>query len=303
MCVLHIHSTYMVRRVSLYFEPYAWEKMNRCLSLLLLSGKPMYDLPTMNDLIEGMVIYVSRAMSGLEITTTDLLPYIEGFPTFISKTHLTNEQYNKGRMAFALTPRLEKALSTIRNLSKQWVDEKVDTSSLDGVSDPILIRSCAYYILESSPGLFYDNLYFSFLFGLRPEILSFNPNKYKEEIWDLTDIEKNNLRKVMWDEGVIVGLDVMLEYATSKDDSRHTSLLDFKGSDYHSKGFNFDYLLAYIGFVAFSRAYKQNLSIPELIVDFNPKKTPYDHRTFIYLLTNMKEISNGFNSSILDKKK
>ena len=40
----------------------------------------------------------------------------------------------------------------------------------------------------------------------------------------------------MWDEGVIVELDVMLEYATSKDDSRHTSLLDFKGSDYHSKG-------------------------------------------------------------------
>ena len=304
MCVLHIHSTYMVRRVSLYFEPYAWEKMNRYLSLLLLSGKPMYDLPTMNDLIEGMVVHVSREMSGLGISTTDLLPYIEGFPTFISKTHLTNELYNKGRMAFAVTPRLEKNLSTIRDLSKDWADREIGLSSLERVSDPILIRSCAYYIVENTPVSFNDNLYFSFLFGLRPQIFSFNLNKYTDEISDLTDIEKNNLRKVIWDSGVIKDVNIMLEYEFSEENKDIGFSANFiKNSYYHSKGFNFDYLIAYIGFVAYSMANLRDLSIPELIIDFDPKKMSHSYKYFKDMLANIEEISNGFNSSISVKKK
>ena len=52
----------MIKKISLYFDPYAWESLHRLVSLLLVSGKPLNELPNMNDVIEGTVIYVSRML-------------------------------------------------------------------------------------------------------------------------------------------------------------------------------------------------------------------------------------------------
>lgn len=287
----------MTKRISLYFEPYAWEKLNRYLSLLLLSGKPMYDLPTMNDLIEGMVVHVSQLQPGLAVTSFDLLPYIEGGLPVISKDISMRTSYNKGRIAFNVTPRTERAIQEMRHFSKFFFEEKSDEDFLKGVSDPILIRACVYYELSRNDYDFYENLYFSFLFGLRPYVLSFEDSNFKEEVEYLTDDEKKNLRKISWDEGIIMGLFRELSsYETHYEYALHHIYIppeDVKDPSYQSRGFDFNYLSAFIGYAAFRRSISGDLPIPGLLMKFEAFTA--DVKKYTDQLENIRKISYDFN--------
>ena len=289
------------KRISLYFDPYAWERLNRYLSLLLLSGKPMYDLPSMNDLIEGMLVYVSSMLSGLSISGNDIMPFIEDGFSVPSGNYSVSIKYNKGRIAFNVTQRTEKAIQDMRNASSNFNKLEIDEDFLQSVSDPILIRDCVYYVLTQPYNDFDQNLFVSFLFGFRPMAL---PLRYKRndmlykienETRNLLEYEKNNLRKIIWDEGIIKG--ILGTLGASEDHFGHIYLnADNVGNpEFQSRGFDFSYYSAFIGFVAFKHSRKTDMQVPGLLIHFEIDDS--DIREFFNLLEKMKEISADFIST------
>lgn len=296
----------MGKRISLYFEPYAWERMNRCLALLLLSGKPLYDLPSMNDLIEGMVVHVSSLYSTATVGEKDLLPYIERGLSAFSKNTLTNASYDKGRIAFNVTSRTETSIKTMRKTSREFLKLKIGDDFLKEVSDPILIRACVYYEIAEKSSDFYVNLYFSFLFGLRPYAISFDHLKFKHEINFLNVDEKNNLRKISWDEGIIKNIFEML---TTVDESSYYTIensppmpyLDpgsVENPAFRSRGFDFNYLAAFIGFIFFRRSIENDLTIPAVTVEFVIEKAEIKY--YSDCLKEIGKISNEYNQMKID---
>lgn len=289
------------KRISLYFDPFAWERLNRYLSLLLLSGKPMYDLPSMNDLIEGMVVYVSNMLSGLSISGNDIMPFIEDGFSVPSGNYSVSIQYNKGRIAFNVTQRTETAIQDMRNASSKFNKLGKDEDFLQNVSDPILIRACVYYVLTQPYNDFDQNLFVSFLFGFRPMAL---PLRYKRndmlykienETRNLSESEKNNLRKIIWDEGIIKG--ILGTLSANEDHFGHfyLSLDDAIKLEYQSRGFDFNYYSAFIGFAAFRRSRKSDMQVPVLLIHFGIDES--DISEFDSLLEKVKEISADFISS------
>ncbi len=286
----------MRNRISLYFEPYAWERLNRYLSYLLLSGKPFYELPTMNDLIEDAVVYVAKHMTGVAITGTDLMPYITGTGALPIKDTLSGRAYEKGRIAFNLTPRGEKALKQIRETNKEIVNSIHDELIPEGTSDPVLIRSCAYYLIADSSTYFFADLYFTFLFDLGTSMLPLNLSISDEEINAMTELEKNNLRKVSWDEGLIAYLRrsmalVLLQRETKVIPVSEMPEKTLRGNDYQSHGFSFNYIQAFIGFVAVQVGKSHDLSLPEILRGFSIHEN--DISAFIQCLLTIQRYSRS----------
>jgi len=266
----------MTKRVSLYFEPYAWERLNRYLSYLPLSGKPFYELPTMNDLVEGMVVYVSRLMPGLAISADDLIPYIAGNQSLPPKDKMIASAYEKGRIAFNMTPKTDEALKRIRETNRRYV-EKEDIGELlipEDATDPILIRACVYYLIMEPSVEFLTDLYFPFLFDLRPSSLS-SITMRDTEISALSEKEKNNLRKISWDEGIARTLyrDLCDELfpIVHQDEITVSQIPEkaLKESTYQSRGFSFNYVQALIGFRSLMIGKTYDLSLPEILRGFS----------------------------------
>jgi hypothetical protein len=298
----------MANRISLYFEPYAWERLNRYLSLLLLSGKPMYDLPTMNDLIEGMVVHVANLYSGLAVSSNDLSPYIEGILPSISPSNLKNIRYNKGRIAFNVSPRTKMAIQDMRKHGVFFSKSGSDENFLEKVSDPILIRACVYFELSQGYSSFDENLYFSFLFGFRPLALSFDKSQFKNEVLYLTEFEKNNLRMISWDDGIIRQLSKDLNnYSegnnfSAREETAYLPPGEVENPKYQSRGFDFSYFSGFVGFVALRNSRTSDLPVPSLLTDF---KVPYDYiKSYTDQLENILKLSFDFNTSrFLDEQK
>lgn len=321
----------MVKRLSLYFEPAVWEKLNLILAALPLSGKPFYELPTMNDLIEGAVVWVAKHSQGMNYTSNELVPFIEG------RFEVPKSQYSrgiKGRISFAVTERLESALKTIREVNATTAKEKIDYFFSD-VSDAILIRACVYAVLflaeptEVFVGSkdFFINCYFSYLYNLRPVSVLFDEEydlwvkKYwkeiekgtgelpqlsyhmKEELNVLNAEEKDSLRRISWDEGIIRSLVETKKDSSGPVVSDLAKQLDneqfFTSSRFTSRGFNFNYALAYIGFNAYEEIFTDGLSIPEVIWEVQNLGTSYisfqNAGEFVRYIWDAKQMSTVFN--------
>ena len=142
----------MIKKISLYFDPYAWESLHRLVSLLLVSGKPLNELPNMNDVIEGTVIYVSRM---LERDSIDVyfLEYMQGYTRRkITPSDPSFSYKDKGRMALRMSESIISAVKSIRcsrTLKSLKEDGEPSYNQINSISDAILIRSCVYYILDS----------------------------------------------------------------------------------------------------------------------------------------------------------
>ncbi|OWP56902.1 MAG: hypothetical protein B2I17_03355 [Thermoplasmatales archaeon B_DKE] len=289
----------MIKRVSLYFEPYAWERLNRYLSYLLLSGKPFYELPTMNDLIESMVVYVSKHMPGVSISGTDLIPYIAGSPSLPTNDRMIASVYEKGRIAFNLTSRTEKALKQIREINKRNVAYINDEVIPEETTDPILIRACIYYLIVDSSNDFLPDLYFTFLFDLGTSMLPLDLWLKDEEIDAMNEKEKNNLRKISWDEGIITHLHQGLcSVVFSPEPNNPVDIFVseipegiLKGPSYKSHGFSFNYIQALIGFRALIVGKTYDLSLPEILRGFTISER--NVREFTDCLMIMKKYSRS----------
>lgn len=266
----------MTKRLSLYFEPYAWERMNRYLSYMLLSGKPLYELPTMNDLIEAMVVYVSREILVKAVEPKDFLPFFDGIPFNVNKDKLYSMGKDKGRIAFNFTDITETAVSEIRRIDTQYKSEGEPEGFLtEGATDPLVIRASVYYVVTDFRPKFIEQLYFSFLYNIRPSMLSAGDLRFDLE--HMTEQEKANFRKIAWDDSILDPLFSPRHRTTSpppkKGMSREYDLAFFtllNSEDYPSpfvsRGFGFNYKYACIGYYAMSRGVgSEDFEIPELL--------------------------------------
>ena len=254
----------------------------------------MYDLPSMNDLIEGMVVYVSKLHRGLSVSSTDLLPFIEEGGRPFPNDNTIGKHYSKGRLAFNVTPRSEEAIRDMRKNSADNFREGIDEDFLKAVSDPVLIRACVYYVISQMYCEFHDNLYVSFLFGFRPFALSFGvmSSGIKNEIPLLTELEKNNLRKIAWDEGIIKDL-----YDNLYNDLGDEDPVDATTPIYQSRGFDFSYYYAFVGYVVFRISLAQDRPAPPLLVRLFIDEG--DIKRFTHLIEEIRAASHDFNSSLI----
>lgn len=267
----------MTKKISLYFDPYVWGTLHRMISLLLVSGKPLNELPSMNDLLESAIIFVSRHIEKEPVQLLPLSKYTEGMTvngTISKKTPMTRG--DKGRMAFRTSTRVIDALRKIRE-TKAIVGDADNVSVIsDSVSDAILIRSCVYYLIDSPSLLdFFFNLYISILFDLKAAPLYIRgvgpENDLESYIELLNNEEKENLRMVLWDQSIITYL-TTLPSEESHDYFSEKSIRK-QGSDpdpfFQSRAFNFNYLTAMIGWLIISHFEILDVTIPEIITNFS----------------------------------
>lgn len=274
----------MSKRLSLYFEPYAWERLNRYLSYLLLSGKPMYELPTMNDLIEGMVVYVSQEITDGLLPAIEFSSFFESLPSKFSKKRFYSKEKDKGRMAFNITEVTEDAINEIRRVdAERKREDNLERFLPDDATDPLVVRACVYYIVTGFHPEFIDQLYFSFLYNIRPSMLG-RGRTWGFDYDRMTDQEKVNAEKISWDDSVLEPLfnlekspdlpekdpaawrwDMVHAYSWLKIEARNTTVV--------SRGFGFDYKEAFLGYHAMREGIDADLSLPELLTHVaNPAK-------------------------------
>lgn len=298
----------MLRRISLYFEPKAWERLNRLLSLLMLSGKQLYDLPSMNDVVESMIIRVNQWIKNNEIEVMALLPYISGTPPISIADDLIGFVGDRGRMAFNVSHRAEKALSEIRERSVSDCDKGISEELGENVSDASLIRACVYCTLESENVLdFFVDLYVYSLYNLRAYIFPIDKNAYHEHVKELSTAETDNLRRIAYDEPVIndVSEKIKKELFKRKTDFKIDPILMY-GIEFHSRSFNFNYYSAMIGYFAILESGVSLSTIPQVMANLvNGLGTGADWKSVFDLmrdyadtLLELKEISKDFNKKL-----
>ena len=160
----------------------------------------------------------------------------------------------------------------------------------------LAIRSCAYYLIADSSTYFFADLYFTFLFDLGTSMLPLNLSISDEEINAMTELEKNNLRKVSWDEGLIAYLRrsmalVLLQRETKVIPVSEMPEKTLRGNDYQSHGFSFNYIQAFIGFVAVQVGKSHDLSLPEILRGFSIHEN--DISAFIQCLLTIQRYSRS----------
>lgn len=297
----------MARRISLYFDPKAWETMNLILSHLMASGKPLYDMPSMNDLIEGMVVFTLRTIETSPSTLTDLLPYTLGPPSAVMKDRLTGVVNDKGRIAFGVSSRTINSLAKIRELNgaanKKGSGQYLPTD----LTDPILIRACVYYVIDSDYFWeFFMDLYISSLYNFRPFILAFDLERYKEGLPELSERERDSLHKIVWDDSVISSLSSLGKNSLFKRKSDfHLNLTDLRSMEYQSRASNFNYYGAMMSFYALLLFDIRDTTMPEIITGAayyreqdKDWKVNYEWMNdFLTTLEVLKDISKDFNRS------
>ncbi len=283
MFELYIHLIKMSKRLWLYFETYAWERMNRYLSYLLMSGKPFYELPTMNDLVEAMVVYVSREIIDGHITPKDFSQFFGELPSNHSKNKFNLTGKDKGRIGFNITRITEDAITEIRKIDNKYRGKEKSNSLLpDGVTDPLVIRACAYYVVTGFRPNFIDQVYFSFLYNIRPSML-ISTKTVNFEFEYMTEQERFNVKKIAWDDSVLKPLLYVRlvphsypsepKIQVRKPEMESIARLDIGSIDgpMFSRGFGFDYREAFIGYAAIRNGVKSDVNLPHLLVSMgNP---------------------------------
>ncbi len=274
----------MIKKISLYFDPYAWDTMHRLVSLLLVSGKALNSLPTMNDVIEGAVAYTSKKIETDLTQYKYFLRYTQGLS--ISNPKLSKPTMNhkeKGRMAFRMSENVKSSIDRIRSVKSFESSEGMNMDLLKGVSDAILIRSCIYYLLESPFLLdFFLIMYLSTLFDISVPSINFRSKSIEEEVSTMSEEAKENLRMILWDEPIIRSLVNPNSVIDPKDDLtteylRNNNLIDLetikrRGSTpdptYQSRTFDFNYLTAAVGWLILNYFEISEVTIHELITNF-----------------------------------
>ena len=281
----------MTNKISLYFDPYAWESLHRLVPLLLVSGKPLNELPNMNDVIEGIVVYVSENSLTDERDVAYLINYVQGISIIRNvRPNPHKSRKEKGRMAFRINKRTIDALVMIKDAMRTFVKkgdymlygiEELDKELPIKTSDAILIRSCVYFLLSSHNALdgFFMNLYLSTLFDIPPSSVDFEDNYTEGELQLIDEEVKEKLRMIQWDQSVILqfvepdgipklppedlGMLIRKPFSISKE----TILRE--GIDphpiYESVAFNFNYMTALIGWVFISLSEIDKVTIYEMI--------------------------------------
>ena len=277
----------MVKKISLYFDPYAWDTLHRLVSLLLVSGKALNSLPTMNDVIEGAVSYTAKMIEKDLKQYKFFFRYTQGLS--IRNPNLSKPIMNhkdKGRMAFRMSENVKLSIDRIRNVKPFENSEDPNMDLLKGISDAILIRSCIYYLLESPFLLdFLLIMYLSTLFDVSVPSINFRSKSIEEEVSDMTEEAKENLRMILWDKPIILSLTNPNGVADQKNDLtteylRNNAVLDLEtikkqGSTpdpaYQSRAFDFNYLTAAVGWLILSYFDVSEVTLPELAISFLDK--------------------------------
>lgn len=277
----------MVSRLSLYFEPYVWEKLNRYLSYLLLSGKPSYELPSMNDLIEGITVFVSGEFARSDTSDEYFLSFMD--EGSLKKTR-TNNLLERGRIAFNFTTRTQDALTRIRS-------SIATTTTGLSVTDPMLIRTCVHYVVFSGAAQwdFYMQTYVLFLYNLRPGLLSFVPKDFEKEIVYFSETEKQNLRKIVWDDSTVT----QLQYDDDSFLTVSTLRKYIKDPGFDSKGFAFNYAAAHTGAQLMMHGMMEETPLPELLLSRGEDIVdPQYFDMFRDYVTKIFDIAKKFNSGV-----
>ncbi len=274
----------MVKKISLYFDPYAWDTLHRLVSLLLVSGKALNSLPTMNDVIEGAVSYTAKMIEKDLKQYKFFFRYTQGLS--IRNPNLSKPIMNhkdKGRMAFRMSENVKFSIDRIRNVKSFENSEDPNMDLLKGISDAILVRSCIYYLLESPFLLdFLLIMYLSTLFDVSVPSINFRSKSIEEEVSCMTEEAKENLRMILWDEPIILSLTNPNGVADPKNDLtteylRNNAVMDLEtikkqGSTpdpaYQSRAFDFNYLTAAVGWLILSYFDISLVTIHELVTNF-----------------------------------
>lgn len=257
----------MIKKISLYFDPYAWESLHRLVSLLLVSGKPLNELPNMNDVIEGTVIYVSRMLERGSIDVY-FLEYVQGYTRRkITPSDPSFSYKDKGRMALRMSEPIISAVKSIRcsrTLKSLKEDGEPSSNQINSISDAILIRSCVYYILDSPILMdFLMSLYMSNLFDIPPCSVYLQYESVEKESALIPNKVKDRLMMILWDQSIIFNLldvfrirhsgsGIMSEHLQNRkfmDKSNIISYGDTPDLAFQSKAFHFNYLSAMYGWL------------------------------------------------------
>lgn len=323
-------------RTSLYFSPESWWAMNNMLSLTALSGRPVLELPTMNDLIEDMVIYSGWVIDAKPELVKDLMSDAEGDILSFIKSNIYQTTGLKGRMAFNISKKTQRVLDHLNSV-KDILGRKVNNGANHyRLTTPMLIRNCVYFVLNS-PYLFdfFTWFYISSLYGLTLFVTQFNVNYSllylfsEEEMSKLTEIipfedefSKDSIRLIPMDQEVIFLLDKTIkhmmenqrEIMPSKDVKYDQAKIDIelrfdsakmKGMEYASRYFNFNYYEAASGYYILSHFNPLIATLPEIIskIREEPLRSNEDDfvwiEHFLHVISLYKHIGVEYNGLIL----
>ena len=271
----------MKGKISLYFSSDAWDSLHRLVSLLLISGKPLNELPNMNDVVEGAVIFVSRILEE-DYIDEEFVKYTQGY--IKKKVHSAIPSYfmDKGRMAFSMS---ESGFSAIKSIRESKTLRSVESGS---ISDAILIRSCVYFILDGPVLMdFLLNLYLCNLFDIPPGSIHLGYKSIEKELELMSDNVRDRLMMTLWDKSLVFNLSDLFGVNHSSTGTVNGYLQDQSLMErdriisqgrtpnlaFQSKGFRFNYLTAMYGWIILSYFQEDisSVTIPELAISFLDK--------------------------------
>jgi hypothetical protein len=323
-------------RTSLYFSPESWWAMNNMLSLTALSGRPVLELPTMNDLIEDMVIFSGWVIDAKPDLVKDLMSDFEGDILSSIKSNIYPTSGSKGRMAFNVSKKTQIVLDRLNSVKDQLGRKLNNGTNHYRLTTPMLIRNCVNFVLNS-PYLFdfFTWFYISSLYGLTLFIKQFNVDYSllylfsKEEMSKLTEIipfedesSKDSLRLIPMDQEVIFLLDKTIEHmmenqreiTPSKDVKYDQAKMDIelrfnsakmKGTEYASRYFNFNYYEAASGYYILSHFNPLITTLPEIISKIREEPLRSNEDDFLWIehflsaISLYKQIGIEYNGLIL----
>ncbi len=321
-------------RTSLYFSPESWWAMNNMLSLTALSGLPVLELPTMNDLIEDMVIFTGWIVDSHPDSIEDLLVSAQGGVLTSIKSEVYLPSNATGRMAFNVSEKAMEVLDHLNSVVSSIKEKDTKGTFYSGMSIPMLIRNCVYFVLNG-PYLFdfFMWFYVSSLYGLT--LFKTQPSRFllkginetspeKNSILDIISSEneysKDSLKLISMDSVVINSLrriienmlenqreimpNVKVNYPSGTNIEMKFDPAKMKGVEYASRFFNFNYYETAYGFSVLLHFNPLTTTIPEIMVRIGRNQIQASEDNFLWMqhflrtLSLFKDISIDYNRLI-----
>lgn len=317
------------RKITLYFKEETMLELSTLKDMLTLTGLPSTKLPGMNEILDGIIAYSKYIINQYPGDRERLRNYTKGEITKTTREYEPQKIPEEGNSEendegdFKITEVQKPDNKNTRFLYKLMPEEQATLEEIRAITgidqtDATLTRTLTEFIFleELDKMTLIRDIFTGALYKLPPKtsihILT-GPETKTETIRELSEEDKEKIRKITWDHGSFDTLRKAIEnekhFAFVLITGRYSGgkllwIFGLRPKTYNaiiekttSKVNNFNYTLTYSGMSLIAGMITEQITtIPEAVIQINKLKK-YREPFFIENLTRLMKISDAINNN------